>query len=66
MGVTKNGLDANGVVKPVMLGELSSDVEADGSTQSLWKFAELTGDGPSGHDSSIERVQHDAERVLRS
>jgi hypothetical protein len=65
MGVAKEGLDANGVVKPVMLGELSSVVEADGFTQSLWKFAELTGDGPSGQDSfSIERVQHDAEAGL--
>ena len=65
MGIAKEGLDANGVVKPVMLGELSSVVEADGFTQSLWKFAELTGDGPSGQDSfSIERVQHDAEAGL--
>src|SRR4249919_1587812 len=51
--------------KPVMLGELGSVVEADGFTQRLWKFAELTGDGPSGQDSfSIERVQHDAEAGL--
>ena len=65
MGIAKEGLDANGVVKPVMLGELNSVVEADGFTQSLWKFAELTGDGPSGQDSfSIERVQHDAEAGL--
>ena len=53
------------VVKPVMLGELSSVVEADSFTQRLWKFAELSGDGPSGqHSFSIERVQHDAEARL--
>ena len=65
MGVAKEGLDANGVVKPVVLGERGSVVEADGFTQRPWKFAELTGDGPIGQDSlSIARVQHDAEAVL--
>src|ERR1700737_1805835 len=65
MGIAKEGLDAKGVVKPVMLGELGSVVEADGFTHRLWKLAELTGDGPSGENSfSIERMQHDAEAGL--
>src|SRR5437773_9903782 len=65
MGIAEEGLDAKGVVKPVMLGELGSVVEADGFTHRLWKFAELTGDGPGGEDGfSIERVQHDAEAGL--
>ena len=65
MGIAKEGLDAEGVVKPVVLGELGSVVEADGFTHRLWKLAELTGDGPSGEDSfSIERVHHDAEAGL--
>ena len=55
MGIAEEGLDADGLVKPVMLGELVSVVEADGFAHFLGKFAELTGDGPSGADGfSIE------------
>ena len=65
MGIAEEGLDAEGVVKPVMLGELGSVVEADGFTDRLWKLAKLTGDGPSGEDSfPIEWMQHDAEASL--
>ena len=65
MGIAEEGLDAEGLVKPVMLGELVSVVEADGFAYRLWKFAELTGDGPSGEDSfSIDRLLNDAEAGL--
>ena len=48
-----------------MLGELVSVVEADGFTHRLWKFAELTGDGPSGeHCFSIDRMLNHAEAGL--
>ena len=48
-----------------MLGELVSVVEADGFAYRLWKFAELTSDGPGGEDSfSIDRVLNDAEAGL--
>ena len=63
--ITKEGLDAKGIVKPVMFGEFGSVVEADGFTHRLWKLTELTGDSPSGEDSfSMERVPHDAEAGL--
>ena len=65
MGIAEEGLDAEGFVKPVMLGELGSVVEADGFAHRLWKFAELTSDGPGGEDSfSIDRVLNDAEAGL--
>ena len=65
MGIAEEGLDAEGLVKPVMLGELVSVVEADGFAYRLWKFAELTSDGPGGEDSfSIDRVLNDAEAGL--
>src|SRR3979409_236631 len=65
MGIAEEGLDPEGFVKPVMLGELGSVVEADGFAHRLWKFAELTGDGPSGEDSfSIDRLLNDAEAGL--
>ena len=65
MRIAKEGLDAKRVVKPVMLGELGSVVEADGFAHRLWKLAELAGDGPSGEDSlSIDRVLNDAEAGL--
>ena len=65
MGIAEEGLDTEGFVKPVMLGELGSVVEADGFAHRLWKFAELTGDGPSGEDSfSIDRVLNHAEAGL--
>ena len=52
-------------MKPVMLGELGSVVEADGLTHRLWKLAELTGDGPSGEDCfSIDRMLNHAEAGL--
>src|ERR1700709_1160185 len=65
MGIAEEGLDAEGSVKPVMLGELGSVVEADGFTHRLWKVAELTGDGPGGADSlPSARAPHDAEAGL--
>ena len=65
MGIAEEGLDAEGFVKPVVLSELVSIVEADGFAHRLWKFAELTGDGPRGEDSfSIDRVLDDAEAGL--
>jgi hypothetical protein len=52
-------------VKSVMLGELVSVVEADSFAYRLWKFTELTSDGPGGEDSlSINRVLNDAEAGL--
>ena len=65
MGIAEEGLDAEGLVKPVMLGEFGSVVEADGFTHRLWKLAELTGDGASGEDSfPIDRVLNHAEAGL--
>jgi len=65
MGIAEEGLDAKDFVKPVMLGELGSVVEADGFAHRLWEFAEFTGDGPSGEDSfSIDRLLNDAEAGL--
>lgn len=62
MGIAEEGLDADGFVKPVMLGKLVSVVEADGFAYRLWKFAELTSDSPGGEDSfSIEWMLNDAE-----
>ena len=40
MGIADEGLDAEGFVKPVMLGEFVSVVEADGFAYRLWKLAE--------------------------
>ncbi len=48
MGIAEEGFNAEGFVKPVVLGELVSVVETDGFTHRLWEFGELTGDGPSG------------------
>jgi len=65
MGIAEEGLDAEGFVKPVVLGELGSVVEADGFAHRLWKFTELAGDGPSGEDSlSIDRMLNHAEAGL--
>ena len=65
MGIAEEGLDAEGFVKPVMLGELGSVVEADGFAHLLWKLGELAGDGPSGKSGfSIERMLNDAEAGL--
>src|SRR5260370_12638592 len=62
MGIAEEGLDAEGFVKPVMLGELGSVVEADGFAHLLWKLGELAGDGPSGKRGfSIERMLNDSE-----
>jgi hypothetical protein len=55
-------LDAKGVVKPVMLGELVSVVAADGFAYRFRKVAELTSDSPGGEYSfSIDRTLNDAE-----
>lgn len=65
MGIAEEGLDAEGFVKPVVLGELVSVVEADGFTHCLWKFAELAGNGPGGEDGfSIDRMLNHAEAGL--
>jgi hypothetical protein len=65
VGIAEEGLDAEGLVKSVMLGELVSVVEADSFAYRLWKFTELTSDGPGGEDSlSINRVLNDAEAGL--
>ena len=65
MGIAEEGLDAEGLVKPVMLGEFVSVVEADGFAHCLGKFAELTADGPSGADSfSIEWLVNHVEAGL--
>ena len=62
MGIAEEGLYAEGFVKPVMLGELGSVVEADGFAHRLWKLAELAGDGSSGEDGfSVDRMLNDAE-----
>ena len=65
VGIAEEGLDAEGFVKPVVLSELVSIVEADGFAHRLWKFGELAGDGPSGEDSfSIDRMLNHAEAGL--
>ncbi len=65
MGIAEEGLDAEGFVKPVMLGEFVPVVEADGFAHCLGKFAELTADGPSGADSfSIEWLVNHVEAGL--
>jgi hypothetical protein len=65
MRIAEEGLDAEGFVEPVVLGELVSVVEADGFTHRLWKFAELAGDSPSGEDGfSIEWMLNHAEAGL--
>ena len=65
MGIAEEGLDAEGSVKPVMLSELVSVVEADGFAHCLGKFAELTADGPSGADRfSIEWLVNHVEAGL--
>ena len=65
MGIAEEGLDADGLVKSMMFGELVSIIEADGFAYRLWKFAELTSDGPGGEDSfSIDWVLNDAEAGL--
>src|ERR1700686_3528226 len=65
MRIAEEGLDAEGLVKLVMLGERGSIVEGDGFAYRLWEFSELTSDGPGGEDSfSINRVLDDAEAGL--
>lgn len=52
-------------MKPVVLGELVSVVEADGATDCLWQFTELTGDVSSrGNSFSIDRTVNYAEAGL--
>ena len=63
--IAEEGLDAEGLVKPVMLGELVSVVEADGFAYRLRKFAKLASDGPSSENGlSIDRVLNDVEAGL--
>ena len=65
MGIAEEGLNAEGFVESVMLGELVSVVKADGFAHCLWKFAELTADGPSSAESfSIEWLVNHAEAGL--
>src|SRR5439155_6415533 len=65
MGIAEEGLDAEGFVKPVMLGEFVPVVEADGFAHCLGEFAELTADGPSGADSfSFECLVNHVEAGL--
>ena len=65
MRIAEEGLDVEGFVKPVMLGELVSVVEADGFAYRLRKFSELTSDGPGGEDGfSIDWALNDAEAGL--
>ncbi len=65
MGIAEESLNAEGLVKPVMLGKFVSVVEADGFAHRLWKLAVWMGDGPSGADSfSIDRTPNDVEAGL--
>jgi hypothetical protein len=65
MRIAEEGLDAEGLVQSMMLGELGSVVEADGLAHRLWKFAELTGDGSRGEGSfSIGWTLDDVEASL--
>ena len=65
MGIAEESLNAEGFVESVMLGELVSVVKADGFAHCLWKFAELTADGPSSAESfSIEWLVNHAEAGL--
>src|SRR5258705_3790609 len=65
MGIAEEGLESVVFLKLVMFCELVSVVEADGFAHRLWKFADLTGDGPSGEDSfSIDRMLNHAEAGL--
>lgn len=65
MGIAEEGLDAEGFVKPVMLGEFVSVIEADGFADRLWKLAEWTGDVPSGEDGfSMDWMLNDIEAGL--
>src|SRR5215470_12079836 len=65
MGITEEGLEAEALVEPVMLGELVSVVEADGFAHGLWKFAELASDGfGGGVRFSIGRTVNDVEAGL--
>jgi hypothetical protein len=65
VGIAEEGLDAEGFVQPVMLGELGSVVEADGFAHRSWKLAEATADGAGGADSfAIDRPLDDVEAGL--
>jgi len=62
MGIAKEGLDPEGSMQPVVLGELGSVVKADGFAHRLRKLSQLTSDGPRGEDGlSIDRLPRDAE-----
>ena len=63
--IAEKGLNAEDLVKSVVLGEFVSVVEADGSTHCLRQFAELTSDGSSsGSSFSIDRTVNHAEAGL--
>lgn len=63
--ITEERLDAEGLVKPMVLGELVSVVEADGSEHRLRQFAEPTGDVLSrGNSFSTDRTVNYAEPSL--
>ena len=63
--IAKEGLDAQGIVKPVMFGKLGAIVEADRLAQGMWEAAELLGDGPGGENGfSIDRMLNNAEAGL--
>ena len=65
MRITEEGLNAEAMVEPVMLGELISVVEADGFSYRLREPAELTGDGFGGERRfSIGRTVNDVEAGL--
>jgi len=63
--ITEEGLDVEDIVKPMVLGELVSIVEADSLAHRWWQFAELAGDGPSGGDGfSIGWTTNHVEAAL--
>src|SRR5438034_1985604 len=65
MGIAEECLDAEDFVKPVMLGELGSVVEADGFAHRLWKLAEPASNGLSGKNGfSIDWTLNDVEAGL--
>lgn len=65
VGVAKERLNAEDLVKPVVLGKLVSVVEADGPKHCLWQFTEIAGDVLSrGNSFSIDRTVNYAEAGL--
>ena len=63
--VAEECLNAKDLVKPMVLGELVSVVEADGSEHRLRQFTEPTGDvSRRGNSFSTDRTVNDAEASL--